>query len=184
MAYRILSGVKINESDRPGAVFYDSTSGRPCGPMFDSAEEAECFVSFLSGVDPTKLDWSIHHDYLAGEQLYRTWLAEGKPAKRKPFQFKESDVALDDFPEDQPPVWRFGSELMRECFPLFLGVKDECHGIEALMRKHKVLTKEDDTDTERGFFRVFFKTQAQGLAFLKRLNEWIAANWDKAYPEK
>ena len=46
MGIRILSGSKLNEDDRPGACFYESTSNEVFGPVFPNAEEAEGFLEW------------------------------------------------------------------------------------------------------------------------------------------
>lgn len=217
---RILAGLCINEKKTTtGAAFFDK-SGRAHGPVFDSLEEAESFLSFLSGIDPADLDWSAYNPTDSGEVLLKMWVDEGKPKRRKPFQFDAEKEVLNEASEhefcldcdaldhsensevgphcvcgeewykgdgrcsddDGSEDWSFSSELQRECFPLFLGVQDGCHGVERFMRRDKVLTDEDKTDTERGFFRAFFKTKEQGFRFVERLNAWLRENWHKAYP--
>lgn len=81
MGTRILEGVRINECDKPGAVFYDSTEGRAFGPVFDDAEEAESFLSFITGVDPRMLSWSTR-GVSNGDTLYKMWLASGRVSRR------------------------------------------------------------------------------------------------------
>ena len=82
MGIRILEGVKVNEDDATGAVFYDSTSGRAFGPVFEDAEKAESFLSFLEGRDPRTFDW---------EPNYLAWIEQGKtstPTSRPTFKLR------------------------------------------------------------------------------------------------
>jgi len=87
MGTRILEGVRVNECDKPGAVFYDSTTGRAFGPVFDNAEEAERFLSFIAGVDPRAIGWG-HAS--TGDELHKLWLASGRKDQREVFQFDKS----------------------------------------------------------------------------------------------
>lgn len=91
---RILEGQRINECDKTGAVFYDSTDGLAFGPVFESAEEAERFMSFLAGIDPCRLGWVGIG--ATGADLYKLWLECGKPDKRPVVQLDESFLSKDD----------------------------------------------------------------------------------------
>ncbi len=182
MGTRILEGVKINESDSPGAVFYDSTSGRAFGPVFEGAEEAENFLTFLGGVDPSRLTWGT--DLSSGEDLYKIWLECGKLAKRPVVQLDPSFINWDEDCESTThDPWYMICSLTEVCFPLFLGVQNGNNGVRDLLRKQGLVTSTMSTSSERSCFYAYFKTKEDGLAFLDRLNKWLRDNWHKAYPE-
>lgn len=94
MGTRILDGRRVNECDKPGAVFYDSTDGLAFGPVFDNAEEAERFMSFLAGIDPSRLGWVGVG--ATGYDLYKLWLECGRVAKRPVVQLDESYLHKND----------------------------------------------------------------------------------------
>lgn len=69
MGCRILSGMMVNEGDRPAACLYDSVTETAFGPLFrgdgehEAEEEASTFLDWMltkHNIDPRRLD---------GEQL-------------------------------------------------------------------------------------------------------------------
>lgn len=190
MGTRILEGQRINEGDRPGAVFYDSTDGRAFGPVFDSAEEAEKFTKFVGNFDPRELLWG--DELSAGERLYRLWLACGRVARRPPVQLDESYIHKnkDDHGKDE---WGISCSLVEHCFPLFNGFNN--NEVAEILRKQKVIPRGGDVggdeedhdetfDTEFSCFYAYFKTEKAAQQFLWRLNAWLRENWHRAYPSE
>lgn len=191
MATRILSGIRINEGeDKPGAVYYDGTTGQAFGPVFDSLEDAESFMSFLSKLDPGQLhDWHGHPETSDALRLYRLWIKCGKKSRRPVFQFSEEflyenrDDTFDEvlLPADPlPSSWSISCSLVEHCFPLFLGYNN--NEVLGILKKNKVITKADDVDSESSCIYARFKTKKAALAYLKRLNAFLKRNWHKAYP--
>lgn len=180
MATFILEGKRLNEGeDKPGAVFYDSTDGLAFGPVFDSAQDAESFMSFIR-VDPSHLDdWNRDPEMSRAQSLYKLWLECGKPAKRPVVQIGEDFLFAPDGGSD---AWSLAFSLTEHCFPLFLGYNN--NELLPVLMKHKVVTKAVTVDTEHSCFYAYFKTKQAGLAFLERLNKFLRDNWDKAYPEE
>ena len=190
MATRILTGNRINEDDKPGAVFYDGTTGQAFGPVFDSTEDAESFTSFLAGIDPGRLhDWHSHPETSDALRLYGLWIECGKKPQRTVFQFGEDflyedrDDTFDEvlLPAGDPVVtWGMSCSLVEHCFPLFNGYNN--NEVLGILKKHKVVTKADDIDSESSCIYARFKSKKAALAYLKRLNDFLKKNWVKAYP--
>lgn len=204
MATFILAGERLNEGEgKTGAVFYNSTSGVAFGPVFDSAEDAENFMSFLR-VDPGLFhDWDSDPELSMAQGLYKLWIECGKPAKRPVVQLGED--FLHDRNEDHhakdalhcicggdwgpkgceasgEDPWGMSCSLTEHCFPLFLGYNN--NELLPVLKKHKVVvSKGMSADTEHSCFYAYFKTKEAGLAFLERLNKFLRENWHKAYPE-
>jgi hypothetical protein len=61
MSTRIITG---DADGRPGAAFFDSVTGLAFGHIFESGEEAEAFLEYLTaqGVDPRALDADVLTD--------------------------------------------------------------------------------------------------------------------------
>lgn len=78
MGFRILTGVRINECDKPGSCLYDSTTGMAFGPVIKDEDEAQDFLEWLEqrmGV----------HICLRGEIMNEAWnlyQKEWLPARR------------------------------------------------------------------------------------------------------
>lgn len=174
MAARILEGIRINEGEGSGAVFYDSTVQRAYGPVFENAEEAERFLTYLAGVEPGILDWGTN--LAVGERLYSSWLKDDKPAKRPVVQLDKDYLYKVGADEEE---WNFSADLVETCFPLFNGSSN--HDVGKILQKAGVI--EGQPDTEHSCVYAHFKTEAEGQAFLERLNAWLRDNWHKAYPE-
>lgn len=83
MATMILEGVKVNDSDKRAAAFYDDTTGLAFGPLMDDAEEAEAFLQWVlaRGRDPRKDPERLAEDLQ---------------------EFRSSDAALGQFMDDGP----------------------------------------------------------------------------------
>ena len=61
MSARILSGYRVNECDKPGAVIYDGTTGHVYPTLFCDEAEAQAFLDWLSPIDPHHvLDGEMH----------------------------------------------------------------------------------------------------------------------------
>lgn len=191
MGTRILEGRRINEGDRPGAVFYDSTDGRAFGPIFDNAEDAEKFTKFLSNFDPRELIWGDEHS--SGDRLYRLWLECGRVERRPVVQLDDSYVHRKLNLDEGGEEWGISCSLVEHLFPLFNGYNN--HEVAEILRKHKVIPRggevggdeeeHDETfDTEFSCFYAYFKTEKAAQQFLWRLNKWLRENWHRAYPEE
>jgi hypothetical protein len=171
MGTRILDGVKVNECDKPGAVFYDSVTGFAFGPMFDSADDAEKFMSFMHNVDLSKvLDWGQHSQIY---NLYDEWLRIGKPDSRPCFQFDDDYLSEDE----EDGSWHFQCHFVETCFPIFSGYNN--HDVFKILSKANIFSKKDSADSEHSCIYVTFKTEKQGKEFINRLNKWLTDNWTK-----
>lgn len=211
MSARILEGVKVNEGEKTGAVFYDSSTGRAYGPVFEDSEEAERFLTFLAGIDPGDLDWGPPRcpDRLcdSGSLLHSKWLEDGKPEHRKPFQFDadwlnepqlhkeclDCDALIDDHREgrahcDFGGEWHDGKcDCDPETWDFQCDFPETCFPLFLGYDNNDVgdLLKKhgvlDAPDTESGCCYAHFGTKEEGLAFLERLNGFLRDNWHRAY---
>jgi hypothetical protein len=189
MTTRILEGRRINENNKSGACFYDATTGRAFGPIFQDEEEAERFVQFLAGIDPRNIDWS--QDFHTSP--YRVWLACDKVAQRPAVQFSIKDCSEADprHPEgDGHTLWAFNLSLVEHCFPLFNGWSN--HDVCKQLEKDDVLRRtpntnplrnEENYNVEHSCLYCYFDTKDLAEGFLSRLNEWLCKNWHRAYPK-
>ena len=83
---------------------------------------------------------------------------------------------LDDYSlhvlEGEEDLWFFGEDMVITYAPLF----DDCDGnidAEAKLKKAGVITEKDEEDSEYCQMFVNFKTKAQGVAFIDRLNSYL-----------
>lgn len=178
MAARILEGEKVNESGR-GACFYDSTTGQAYGPMFEDAQEAERFLTYLAGIDPGRLCWD-GREWDSGTRLHHQWLGEGKPERRPVFQFDYTWYSfVETNPEDsgEKAHWAFSSDM--ECLFPFMRHLD-CNVIGRVLLKHGV-AKQDEIDTESSCVFGRFWTEKDAKDFIDQFNAFLRENWHKAY---
>ena len=146
------------------------------GPVFDSKAQAESFLSFISHVNVSALDWDDANS--GGHRLLKMWVEEGQKPRREARQFtgRWLDRDLDDDYQ-----WSFTCDMVEECFPLFLTVTRGNNSVADILRKHGVI---DDTmlcDPENGCFYAYFRTREQGRQFLQRLNRFLRNNWSRGY---
>lgn len=100
MGIRIIAGTKINECDKPAAVFYDSCSGRVFGPIMADAEEAEAFQHWLASGeiaglrDPRTMDHDVTCHMLASFRRGRSdWEAQQERVKWAHLDEEEEQAA-------------------------------------------------------------------------------------------
>lgn len=179
MSTRILAGQRINENDKDGAVFYDGTDGLAFGPVFDNAEEAERFMHFIAGIDPSQLGGNEM------SELYKLWLSCGRLAERPVVQIDASflhdnksehgecldcdgliDLHRADgthcdcgeawkngkcVADDGTVEWGVTCSLVEHCFPLFNGFNN--NQVAEILRKEGVIPKGSDAGgDEEGSF--------------------------------
>lgn len=175
MGTRILEGKRINECDKPGAVFYDSTTGQAFGPIFDTGEDAEKFMSFLAGIDPRHLSWG--YELSTGNSLYLLWIKAGRKAQRPVYQFDASFLHK----TDRRGEWGMSCSFVEHCFPLFTGLKYGNNDVGDILKQAGIVG-DAELDTEHSCVYVYFKSKVAGEQFIWRLNGWLRDNWHRAYP--
>jgi len=175
---------KAHEIDDGRAVLI-TDDGKALYPLFPSKVEAESFLSYIGNTDAAELGW--RDGFPDGPRLIGLWAKEGKPSQRKPPVIGASYLNKPDPDEDDPEdVWGRRWSFIVDfhdliCFPLFVGIEGGNHEIGELLKREGVVTDADHPSHESGGFYAYFDTKKAGLAFLKRLNAWIRANWSKAY---
>ena len=87
-------------------------------------------------------------------------------------QFDESDLSSMDNWKTGRPYWYFTAAMVSTCAPLFDGL-DSNHEVEDLLRKKKVIRKNNTTDSEYCQFFIYFSSVKSGMAFIERLNEYL-----------
>lgn len=86
-------------------------------------------------------------------------------------QFDTDDI--NDMGDDGygPRYW-FECAMVSACEPLLDSCEDN-HDVEERLRKARVIQSQDETDSEMCALVVRFKTEAQGAAFIARLNSYL-----------
>jgi hypothetical protein len=189
MATFILEGNRINEgAEKGGAVFYNSTDGLAFGPVFDSAQDAESFMSFIR-VDPSHLDdWNRDPEMSRAQSFYKLWLECGKQAKRPVVQLDADflherdehklchDCDALSHADDASPHCDCGADwgdkgcevAGEEPWSVAFSLTEHCfplflgynnNDLLPVLKKHKVvIPKEMSVDTEHSCFYAYFKT--------------------------
>jgi hypothetical protein len=88
-------------------------------------------------------------------------------------QFDESDL---DEPSREYGLkdWTFTGAMISTCAPLFDEGDMDNHDFEAVLRRKKVLRKNNRTDSESCQFWAYFSSKKSAMAFVARLNEYLA----------
>lgn len=95
---------------------------------------------------------------------------------KEPPQFTYDDISYDDVPYDRRK-WFFTGAMISATSPL-LDHLDSNYDFERLLRKHKVLRKNNKTDTEMCQFWVYFSSKKAGENFIDRLNKFLQKAWE------
>ena len=70
------------------------------------------------------------------------------------------------------PYWYFSAAMISTCSPLFDDLDDN-HEVEAVLRRQKVVRKNNRTDSESCEFVINFSTEKAAVAFIERLNDYL-----------